>query len=130
MTNIAQPPQSEPAEPAQSAPHIIVLGVDTRPSDIPEVARPGTRIVRTDRWSYNERTIERLRQLHAGLLKTHSAGLVDPTGLLGIESSGIPPEDLAKRTITEGPPIGTKLTGGYRAPAKLHAAQPTRTHNG
>jgi len=83
-------------------------------------------VIRTDRWQYDEHTIEALRKL-ATLV-----ALIDPTGLLGDQTSGIPPELRAKRTITDSPPIGSNLrgSGGRNQPAARHKPQPTRRYNG
>lgn len=85
----------------------------------------GIHVIRTDRWRYDVRTIDALRRLAA--LVT----LVDPCGLLGVETSTTQTGEIrAARVITDGTTIGKDPTGAYRRPMPRRAQQPTRTHNG
>lgn len=70
------------------------------------------RVVKTDRWRHDERTISALRQL-AGV-----ATLIDPAGLLGVATSTTHTSDvIAARTITDGAPVGATYRRARRRPA-------------
>jgi hypothetical protein len=87
--------------------------------------RPETvRIMKTDRWQYNENMIDELRQLAA------LCTVIDPAGLLGVQTSTVhTPEMIAKRTITDPTPIGANLAGAHQKQQSARKRQPTRYGN-
>lgn len=112
-------------------PQVIRLAASTDPmeSDIPAHIQPGARIHVSDRWPRDESVINYLRVIHARLVKAHGHGLVDPTGLLGVESSTTQtPDTIAARQVTDGVPVGANLKNGtfQRHPSRPRASQPTR----
>lgn len=67
----------------------------------------GARIIRTDRWVYDERVVGALRAINA------RTPLVDPTGLLGTDSSGR--DDTGRRHPVRGEPThADRPTGRVR----------------
>lgn len=102
--------------------------VATDAADLPSTIEPGTRIHVSDRWPRNDAVIDRLRLHHARLIKQFGPdrGLIDPTGLLGVETSTTQTGDIrAMRQITDSPPIGKNLEGNRRT-AEPRKQQPTR----
>lgn len=97
--------------------------------ELPSLIEPGTRLHVADHYSPSATIIERLRLIHHHLLKEFGIGLVDPTGLLGVESSTTQtPDVIAKRVITEGSPVGANLAAREGA-TKRRARQPVRAFN-
>lgn len=96
-------------------PKVILLDAGTKVADLPADPTPGTRIHVTSRWSYNEVVVGRLRLIHHQLKQRYGAGLVDPTGVLGVETSTTQTLDvIARRTYTDAVPVGANISGGYQ----------------
>lgn len=95
---------------------------------LPEMFAPGDRIHIATGHSPSASTIERLRLVHAQLVKTHGHGLIDPTGLLGVETSTTQTRDtIAARTYTDSIAVGANMPGTYQKRDKLpRKPQPTR----
>lgn len=97
--------------------------VVVEPADVPIAVASDTRVHVADGWPHNELIIDKLRILHTRF------GLVDPCGILGVETSTTQtPAVRAKRVITDAPPIGNNLRSNREAPPK-RKPQPTRANN-
>lgn len=106
--------------PVPHPPFLIVV----RLTDVPTRLPRGTRIHVTSCWPRNETIINQLRVLHA------RHGLVDPTGLLGVETSTTQTVEVRKtRVVTDSVPVGAGLRSYQKQPAAKRAPQPTRRYN-
>lgn len=106
-------------------PQVILL---ENHAGLPEVILPGARIHVSDGWRRDERVIDRLRLVHADLVKRFGPdrGLIDPTGLLGVDTSTTQTGEIrSARQVTQSPPIGRMLA---RQTPKRAKRQPTRTY--